>query len=63
MAEPRNPTTNETTQETADRMAGGSKSHPSSPDNAQLPSKPVGPSTHPTAKATYGSPIDSPILK
>jgi hypothetical protein len=54
----RNPTTNETTQETADRMAGagGNPPHPSAAATPQ-PKLP-GPSTHPSAKGVYGAPVD-----
>lgn len=65
-AEPRNPTYGgETIQETADRMAGGTKQHYAVPKPDTGPTaKPPGPSTHPNAPGgrNFGSPIDAPIL-
>jgi len=69
----RNPTTGETSQETADRMAGqggpskaeqqGNPPHYSAPGQSQAPTKPVGPNIHPVAKGVYGAPIGGTILK
>jgi hypothetical protein len=63
-AEVRNPTVGgETSQETADRMAGaGNPPHPSSPSQSVAPTKPVGPNVHPTAKGAYGAPLGGVIL-
>lgn len=67
-AEPRNPTTGgETVQETADRMAGNGRAgnlnppHPSA-TGVNVPTKPVGPNVHPTAKGAYGAPLGGVIL-
>jgi hypothetical protein len=70
-AEPRNPTTGgETAQETVDRMGGlGGRDtivgQQGSPHPATYPvmAKPPGPSTHPSASHTYGSPLGATVLR
>lgn len=59
----RNPTTNETSQETVDRMAGGGGHVDGGAHGPTLvPKGPPPQNIHPSAKGVYGSPIGSPIL-
>ena len=62
-AEPRNPTTGETAQESVDRMAGsgGNPPHPSAVGGAG-PAKFVNPSTKPSSPGNYGAPVGAPIF-
>jgi hypothetical protein len=69
----RNPTTGETSQETADRLAG--TGGPSKAEGGgqpvdggvkgptMVPRAPVPQNVHPSAKGIYGSPIDAPLVK
>ena len=61
-AEIRNPTTNETAQETVDRLAG-SKGHPTTAPTPPPTAKAPGESIHPSAQGIYGAPLGSTILK
>jgi len=57
----RNPTTGETSQQTADRMAGAAgQPHPSAPGGPV--GKPAPANLHPIAQGVYGSPVSQPIL-
>jgi hypothetical protein len=68
----RNPTTGETAQETADRLAGnggpskaegGGKQVDGGAKGPMVPQRPAPQNIHPSAKGVYGSPIDSQLVK